>query len=325
MLAVALVVFFFEASAPNPMYLGEELGEETFEVKEYSPGDTLSVISYNIGYLSGMTNNRPLERPKELVENNQQRMLGLFHAKNPDFIGIQEIDFGAKRSYEVNQGSLIRKSSRFSDFYFSTNWNKRYVPFPFWPISAHFGKIISGQAIFSRFSLSNTETIKLDNPIKRNFLYKAFYLDRLIQIADAKIGDVTIKIINLHLEAFDKEARVKSASVVRDLFQKYSAVMPVLLIGDFNSKPDYVEDDAMSVILSSQFAQSAISQTMYERSPESYFTFDSRDPHQMIDFIIYNENFIKSINGEVLREAGEISDHLPVLMEFVLKAEIDND
>ena len=325
MLTLALVVFYYEAKAPNPFVFGEKIVNEAGKYRHYESGDTLSVMTYNIGYLSGMTNNRALERSEEFVKGNEKQLVKFLKRSKPDIMGVQEIDFGSKRSYYVNQGDLINENCNFSDFQFSINWNKRYVPFPTWPISAHFGKIVSGQAVFSSFPIGHKETIKLENEIDNHFLYKAFYLNKLIQVSDVLAGSDTIKIIHVHLEAFDKEARVNSTKVVVDLFEKYSADMPVLLIGDFNSKPGFEEEDAMINVLGAKYAQSAITQKMYEVDPTQYFTFDTSEPYQMIDYIIYNDNFIEPVNAEVLSEAGEISDHFPVFMEFVIKPQIDND
>ncbi|MFY0605415.1 MAG: endonuclease/exonuclease/phosphatase family protein [Cyclobacteriaceae bacterium] len=325
MLSVALVVFYFEAKAPNPFEFANTKALKADNAKEYSQGDTLSVMTYNIGYLSGMTNNRAMERSEEFVKENERALISFLQSTTPDILAVQEIDFQSKRSYEVNQGELIFDEVNYSDFQFSINWNKRYVPFPTWPVSAHFGKIISGQSIFSSLPMANKEAIVVENDIDNHFLYKAFYLNKLIQIADVIAGKDTIKIVHVHLEAFDKEARVKSTEVVIDLFEKYAATMPVLLIGDFNSKPEYIVEDAMSEIMTAKYAQSAVTQAMRERNPSEYFTFDTREPYQMIDYIIYNENFIQPISAEVLSEAGEISDHFPVRMEFVIKPQIDNN
>ncbi len=45
-----------------------------------------SIVTYNIGYLSGMTNNRPLAKPKELFDTNLQKVLKELKAVNPDTV-----------------------------------------------------------------------------------------------------------------------------------------------------------------------------------------------------------------------------------------------
>ena len=75
----------------------------------------------------------------------------------------------------------------------------------------------------------------------------------------------------------------------------------------------------MRVIMDAQDIYSAISQQQYQSNPEQYFTFSSANPVYMIDYILYNGSFIKAVDAYVVHEAGEISDHLPVVFDFVLK------
>ena len=48
-------------------------------------------------------------------------------------------------------------------------------------------------------------------------------------------------------------------------------------------------------------------------------TFSATDPYKRIDYIFYTKNTIEYHSGNVLKSFGDISDHLPVLMEFKLK------
>jgi len=48
-------------------------------------------------------------------------------------------------------------------------------------------------------------------------------------------------------------------------------------------------------------------------------TFDTRNPKKRIDYIFYTTNSIDYIDGKVLTQFGEASDHFPVEMKFKLK------
>jgi hypothetical protein len=69
------------------------------------------------------------------------------------------------------------------------NWDKRYVPFPYWPITQQFGRTLSGQSILSRFPIQNHERHVLDRVAGNNWIYNAFYLDRLAQVAEIVVGE----------------------------------------------------------------------------------------------------------------------------------------
>jgi len=291
----------------------------SFQNRKLAQTDTLTIVTYNIGYLSGMTNNLPLDREETLFKNNLHKTIALFSEVEPDIIGFQEIDMGAERSYNYNQVDSLAIALGFPNVYQSVNWDKNYVPFPYWPPSKQFGRMVSGQAVFSKFPILDHESIILEKPINASFLYNNFYLDRIVQITQQKIGKDTVCVMNLHLEAFDKETRVAQAKLVKELFEKYAKDQPVLLIGDFNSKPEYVdEDDGINEIMTAQDIASAIDHAQYLNDSTASYTFSSGKPYQMIDYILYNQQFIKPVSAEVLSEAGEISDHLPLMMKFVI-------
>lgn len=287
--------------------------------------DTLKVMTYNLGYLSGMTNNRPMDRDYSLFEDNLEEAVQLIREEKPHIIGFQEIDFSSDRSFEQNQADSIALKADFSQAYKSINWDKRYVPFPFWPVQNQFGKVISGQAILSVFPITNEETIRLIQPVNASFVYRSFYLDRLIQVCDIQVGEQLIRVMNLHLEAFDEETREEQAVVVKELFEKFSDKMPVLMIGDFNSRSIHEQEinGAMKVIMQARNIAASVDDSSYLADRRQYYTFDSQAPFQMIDYILYNPNFISKVETEVLQKAGEISDHLPLTMKFVLRPEIE--
>lgn len=293
----------------------------TYSEEVPTEDSVFSIMTYNIGYLSGMTNNLSVEMPENLFKDNMEASKQLLKSLDIDVIGFQEIDYGSKRSFEQNQLDILANYLKSHQGYRSINWNKNYVPFPYWPPKFHFGKMLSGQAILSKFPLSNTETIRLEKPKNAPFYYNAFYLDRLIQVSDVQIEGKKVKVISLHLEAFDTETREEQGEIVKKLFEKYANQMPVLLIGDFNSEPSWEPkaDKTMKTILSAEGIASAITQNQYEANKKVCYTFDSGNPYQMIDFILYNPKFITPIEARVVREAGQISDHLPVMMKFALK------
>ncbi|MEQ8582926.1 MAG: endonuclease/exonuclease/phosphatase family protein [Marinoscillum sp.] len=297
------------------------------KIKEFERSDTLSVMTFNIGYLSGMTNNLGVDRAEDLYRQNLSVVLETFEHIRPDMVGLQEIDFGSNRSFMYNQLDSLALPLDYPYAYRSVNWDKKFVPFPYWPLGHQFGKMLSGQAVLSMFPVLNEQTVTLIKPMNTSFLYNAFYIDRLVQVCDLVLapGD-TIRMMNLHLEAFDKETRLAQAETVKQIFESYSDQLPVLLIGDFNSPPAYLEpDDAMNVIMSAKHIRSAVDSVTYQNSPMSFNTFTSRQPYQMIDYILYNENFITRVEQSVISRTGEVSDHLPVLMKFVLRGENDEN
>ncbi|PID68297.1 MAG: endonuclease/exonuclease/phosphatase [Flavobacteriia bacterium] len=309
---IAFVIFYFWASSPTQSE--EDYAQMiTYDYKPVTTHDSIySIVTYNIGYLSGMTNNRPVERTKAFLETNMNLVLDQFELSDPDIIVFQEIDYDATRSYSVDQQDEIAKLG-YPYAAKAINWDKHYVPFPYWPLKANFGQVVSGQSVLSKYPLSEHERIVLprvgDNPFYRD----AFYLDRLAQVVTVNLDGREVKVINVHLEAFDKPTRVIHTDDVLALYNRFAKDYPTILLGDFNSDPDF-ESPAIDKILSqTDIGNAAFTPGSYEN------TYDTADPFKRIDFIFYSTNTIDYVDGRVMNSFAQASDHLPVEMRFRLK------
>ena len=226
-----------------------------------------------------------------------------------DIICLQEIDFHSQRSYYVNQQDELQKLGYKYSFQ-AVNWDVNYLPFPYFPPSAHFGEVYSGQSVLSKYALKNIERIVLARVADSPFYRDAFYLDRLAQVAKTTIEGKTVVLINVHFEAFNRPTRIKHAKQIVQLYNLYQDEYPVLLVGDFNSDEAY-EDAAVNLIIDIPGIKSA---GRYKGN-----TFPSGNPKVQIDYIFYNEKFIELESAAVLTSFGEASDHLPVQMNFRFK------
>jgi len=285
--------------------------------------DTFTMVTYNIGYLSGMTNNKAVDRTKKMYDDNLSHAVSLFKSLNPDFIAFQEIDFDADRSYNVNQMSELSNEIPFDYSAKAVNWDKRYVPFPYWPISQQFGKVISCQAVLSQFKILENNIKTLVKPEGNPFYYNAFYLDRLAQISTIQVNNKELVIINVHLEAFHPETRNIQIKTVLNLFDEYAKDHPVILCGDFNSTPPgatnpWQSDQVIETILNHTGIAMAIDMDTNFANESIFYTFNSETPDRRIDYFLYNPNKISVLEARVVTVAEQISDHLPVWMKFVL-------
>lgn len=311
-LIVAFVVFFFWASSST---LDENdyvklIIVDDFETKKND--SVFSIVTYNIGYLSGMTNNRALEKPKSLFDANLHHVQSEVTLENPDIIAFQEIDYNASRSYFVNQEEAIANLG-FKYRARTINWDERYIPFPYWPPKMHFGKVVSGQSIISKYRLKDQERIVLQRVADSPFYRDSFYLERLAQVVKIELNGKEVVVINVHLEAFDKPTRVKQFEKVLAIFNKYSKDYPTILLGDFNSRARDKNAAIQQLFQMNNVGNAAFIKSNIEN------TFDTKNPIERIDYIFYTKNPIEYVSGKVLKDFGQASDHLPVLMNFRLK------
>ena len=163
----------------------------------------------------------------------------------------------------------------------------------------------------------------LEKPGNSPFYYNALYLDRLVQVVKIQIKERELIILNVHLEAFDRETREKQARKVLEIYHSFKDNYPVLLIGDFNSVPpsamqkknfidepdaDFTADGTIGLFLAEKSLSIAELTT---------FTFPSQNPTRKLDYIFYNHEKITCIKSWV-PEGINSSDHLPLAMEFSL-------
>ncbi len=297
-----------------------------------SPPDTFTVMTYNIGYLSGMTNNRPVDRTERLFSDNLAAAKRLMERVNPDIAAFQEIDFDSERSFGVNQLDALAIAGEYHAAAAVVNWDKHYVPFPSINPYYHFGRILSGQAVLSRFPVAAHERYTLERP-PTPFYYDAFYLDRVAQIVRVDAG-VPILVINVHLEAYDAETRNRQAAEVFTLYQRYKGDYPVLLLGDFNSivpqERAFMSDSLRAASVQDHAAELFIKEPSLEESFlgfadansasfEARYTFPSDVPETGIDHIFYTKDRIEPVDTYVVDGSDQPSDHRALVMRFVLK------
>lgn len=313
----ALVGTFVYISSPN----GHEADYDNLVTYEaYPPGtanpEQLNVVSYNIGYLSGLTNQQAVERDKALFESNQATAVKALGELKPDILALQEIDFDAYRSFNLNQQYAVSAALEMAFGAIAINWDERYVPFPYWPPQAHYKKVVSGQAVLSRYPIRRNERLVLEKVPTNPFYYNALYLDRVAQITEIDVSGQTLIVINVHLEAFDAPTRIRQTQVVRELAEGYAEDYPVLLVGDFNSSLNRDEGDdprSIGLLLDSPVLASAL-----PTAPSS-FTFPSDQPQYVLDYIFYTPATLEMVSAEVVAEAAQASDHLPVQAQVRLR------
>jgi len=302
--------FFWGSSSVHPVKENNLIIK--IDIKNSVTNDSVfSIATYNIGYLSGMTNNLPVAKPKSLFDRNLKKVKQVLKNLNIDILAFQEIDYAASRSYGVNQQLEIAKLG-YPYIGQAVNWDKRYLPFPYLPISVQFGRVYSGQSILSHFPIKSQKRIILRPVIGAPFYRTAFYLDRLAQVDKIDVKGKTIVVINVHLEAFDKPTRIEQTKKVLSLYNRYKNKYPTFLVGDFNSDNKFT-NASIAPIISSKNIGIAAYKLPYPN------TFNSVNPTKRIDYIFYNKNFIKKVSSRILTKMGDASDHLPLMMTFKLK------
>jgi endonuclease/exonuclease/phosphatase family metal-dependent hydrolase len=306
--------------------------EKVTHLEEIAPAassDTLNILSWNIAfaYGSGSEGTGYQFQNIDYYIDRLKAMALLMRDYNVDIALLQEIDLDADRSHHIHQPEFLAKEAGFAFVAAFSSWESNYIPFPYWPPSRHFGKMSSGGAILSKYPLSTQQVQLHSKPDANAWWYNLFYLYRYTQFTNAQIGETELRLGNNHLEAFDKENRKRQAKWTRDYL--LSAHQPLdILGGDFNTVPlkagkksdfvGYEEDDYRS-----DSTHTFLSEINYLKEPielkdnfGDFLTFPSLTPDRQLDYLFVQQD-IEVIRYEVL-PAGDLSDHLPVLITIVL-------
>lgn len=314
LLLFIFIVFGFYLWASSPNYSFKEYAKiyHNNYPQKVKNDSTFSIITYNIGYLSGLTNNTATKNNKLFFDNNLHLVSDQFKLINADIIAFQEIDYGSKRSFYVNQQNEIAKIG-YNHVAQAINWDKKYLPYPRFPLSSLFGKIYSGQSILCKYRITEQNRFELDRNKTNPFYYDAFYIDRLAQVVKISVQNKTLVLINVHLEAFHQKTRLKQTKKIIEIYKMYKNLYPTILLGDFNSDIKF-ENATINLLLDIPEIGSAVF-----NKKDFPKTFNSSNPTERLDYIFYNKNFITFIDGKVLDNFKQASDHLPLLMKFKFK------
>lgn len=273
------------------------------------PKSSLRLITYNLGYAYAEKNNLGLLLTGDDVRKNLDTAVAKFRELQPDVICLQEIDFDARRTDHIDELDYLATHLGFSYAAYALNWNHRYLPWPYWPPSLQFGQIVSGQAILSRYPLTNQRLTVLDKP-PNPFWYNWFYLDRLAERVDMHVGERTIALWNLHLEAFDKPTRLKQAAFVGKMVHDEPNANKIVC-GDLNdpeASDPHPEQNASSTIAAAATLQA-------DEEFAGKFTFPAWQPVEKLDHVLFSKQFTFEHSQTV---PINTSDHMPVMVDLGL-------
>ena len=292
----------------------------------------IKIATYNIAYGQGIKLGHTDWRDKAYTEKKLEELSRVVQDLDADVLFLQEVDLDSNRSHFINEAEVLVRAGKFPYSACAIVWDETYVPFPFWPPEFHLGQVVTANCILSKYPMKNHERIIFDKPKSNPFWYNWGYLDRGAQKIEIQVGSITLTAVNLHLEAFEEEAREKQARIVGNWVKDIKKSLVVG--GDFNAVPSnaskkngfvdetnisYDDDHTIDYLMESipNLAE-AISPSLCDTSEHLCFTFPANDATRRLDYL-FATNGVKFIDGRVVAEAGGASDHLPVLSTVTLK------
>jgi endonuclease/exonuclease/phosphatase family metal-dependent hydrolase len=261
----------------------------------------LRILTWNISYAYGIGSegtSEYVQRGQSHFEDSLNGMSDFIRNLDIDIALLQEVDFDSRRSHHIHQLDWISRKSGLLYRNEIVSWNHPYVPYPGLNPKKQFGRVLSGGGIISKYPLCTIQNDLLPKPRENSRLYNFFYLSRYLQMASVELPVHTLKLCNLHLEAFSEDNRELHLIKLQDRLKDYELD---LVGGDFNGRFDLLPQ--MKDTYTAHLA------------PEP--TFPSLHPDQTLDAFISKNGSFTEIKVQTLN-TGTLSDHFPVLIEVSL-------
>ena len=201
-------------------------------------GDTLSILSFNIGYaglgceedffMDGGSATRPDDRSD--VEGYLNGIVAAINDIDPDICLLQETDLNSARTYGINENAVLHSAFGGSAA-FAYNYKCPFVPFPLPPL----GRVESGLLTLSRYDVEEADRVAL--PVPFSWPVRVANLKRCLLLERLPLSDGSeLVLINLHLEAYDDgSGKLAQARMLIDILtEEYEKGNYVVAGGDFN-------------------------------------------------------------------------------------------
>ncbi|MEA5040758.1 MAG: endonuclease/exonuclease/phosphatase family protein [Clostridiaceae bacterium] len=327
-LIVYLSVTEYRPEASEPAVLSQTTPEKTF-----SPGDRLSVLSFNMGYGAlGKDADFFMDGGKEVIPDSRARVDGdlagiaaLIEAQDADVTMLQEVDTGARRSFGIDERTMLGRGSTA----FAYNYVCNFVPYPWPPI----GQVHSGLMTMTGAEIQSAERIALPCPF--SWPVRMVNLKRCLLVTRLPIEgtDKHLVIINLHLEAYDDGTGklAQAAALTAYLETAYANGDYVIAGGDFNQvfpgtteRYPLVQENWMPGTLDPQAFSEGWTLAFDEATPTCRLLNQPYDPDSLLTQYYVIDGFLLSPNVELASvetlDCGfTYADHNPVRLEVILK------
>jgi endonuclease/exonuclease/phosphatase family metal-dependent hydrolase len=269
------------------------------------------------------------------VLENLERLASIINEVNPDILFVQEVDVDSKRSAYVDQVQYLLDRTQLNYAAYASQWRADFVP------SDGVGPVDSGNAILSRWPLTDATRYALDLRQDQSALVRYFYLRRNILEATVAPGSEPIRLIAVHAEAYAQDGtKQKHIAAFEAHVDAAARRGPVIAAGDLNTLPpgtkkrhDFPDSACTEEYLADDFRdettlldplydkyESAIPLGNYRDDNAPYFTHSTSKEHRWnrtLDYVFSNRSLQ---GGAVLQgNVGKIdtmdaSDHAPVVV-----------
>lgn len=307
--------------------------------KEIAPGDSVTVLTYNIGYGANdaqhdffMDGGKTVTTESvDNINNNMEGIIDTIYAANADVTFLQEVDIDSKRSHHVDEANLLANAFPETNHAFANNFLCDYIPYP---LHDNIGKVNSGLMTINSFETSTVERIALSEsftwPVSTCQLKRCLLVERVPLTNSTK----ELVLVNLHLEAYDSgEGKMTQFKELCEFIQlEFAKGNYVIAGGDFNAILPSVNASKYPLTITENFEPATIPNDMLtggwkyctdDTTPTSRLLNEIYDPTSETTQLYVIDGFICSPNTIIeatltIDKEFKHSDHNPVMVKVNL-------
>jgi endonuclease/exonuclease/phosphatase family metal-dependent hydrolase len=300
------------------------------------PALGLNVMSYNLKFGGGRIDFFFDCQGKRVLMSRQEVLTHLeglaekIRQVDPDVLFVQEVDVNSKRSAHVDQLQWLLDHTSLNFAHYASHWKADFVP------SDGLGPVDSGNAILSKFPLSEGTRVALALRTDQSGLERYFYLRRNLLRSVVTLPDRDpIFLVAVHTEAYSQDG-TKRKHIERFEQELDTLAEQGLVVGggDLNTLPpgslnvsnfddsackdeyladDYTEEGQWLSSLYTRYAP-AIPLADYQTNNARYFSHTTRSDgfwNRKLDYLFTNGRFA---SGSGLTHQDATSGGLPTLL-----------
>jgi endonuclease/exonuclease/phosphatase family metal-dependent hydrolase len=292
--------------------------------------DTLRLLTWNIGY-AGLSAEQDFffdggsgVRPgRDILTNNLNNIVAALSKDSSDWILLQEVDAGSKRSWYSIQPDSIAQSMPGYCWSFSMNYNSKMVPLP---IGNPLGRVVSGLMTLGR--AIPERSVRHSLPADAQWPEGIFMLKRCFLAWEYTVkNNQKLILIHLHLSAYDAgEIKASQLEILsKFILNAYQNGDYVIVGGDWNmqapGEPAVGTKHFKPIEVPEKYPEKGW-EWIYPKGFRSNRSLDipyirGTNKEYLIDFFLISPN-IECIEVEGLDWGFTHSDHNPVRATFVL-------
>ncbi len=170
---------------------------------------------------------------ENLVIENMQAIADYIIQFDPDIVLLQEIDIDSKRSAYVDQLQYLLDETALNYGAYASQWKADFVP------SDGIGRMNSGNAIMSKWQITDAERIALPLIEEQDDLTQYFYLRRNILKTKIELDEEELFVLNIHASAYSTDGtKQEQINIFKaEIDELDSAGSRFIAGGDFNAIP----------------------------------------------------------------------------------------